>query len=457
MKIIILGAGQVGRSIAENLSTEANDITVVDNHFDHLQLLQEGLNVNTVVGHASHPNILFKAGVEDADLILAVTNNDETNMIACQIAHSLFHTPIRLARVRSPDYLFHPELFASEAVAIDFIISPEQLVTTFIQHLIEQPGVLQILDFAEGKAQLVAVRAYHGRPLVGQALSSLTKQMPKIQTRVVAIFRQGRPISPDGNTVIEVDDEVFFLASRKHIPTVVTAFRRSDKPNRRIIIAGGGNIGKQLAKSIEKNYHVKVIEFDQDRCRHLAETLHGTIILHGDAADAELLTGEDIGQTDIFCAVTNDDEANILSSLLAKRLGVRKVITLINRASYVDLAQGGVIDIAVSPAQITIGALLAHVRRGDVVAVHSLRRGAAEAIEIIAHGDRQTSYVVGRTIQELPLPEGTTIGGIVRGDELIFPHHDTVIEAEDHAIVFLADKQQIVEVERLFQVAITFL
>lgn len=457
MKIIILGAGQVGSTVAQSLAGEFNDITVVDQRQELLQALQERLDIRTVVGHASYPEVLLRAGIEDADLILAVTNSDETNMVACQVAHSMFHTPTRLARVRAPGYLTQPELFSAEAVPINYIISPEQLITTFIHHLIQQPGALQILDFADGRAQLVAVRAYYGGPLVGHELRSLHEKVPRIETRVVAVFRKGRAIIPDGHTVIEADDEVFFLAASKDIPAVLSAFRRSDKPNRRVIIAGGGNIGKQLAERIEADFHVKIIEADPARSRELAETLHKTIILQGDAADEELLREEDIEETDVFCALTNDDEANILSSMLAKRLGARKVIAIINRQSYVDLAQGGAIDIAVSPQQITIGAMLAHVRRGDVVAVHSLRRGAAEAIEAIAHGDRQTSRVVGRRIDELPLPEGSAIGAIARGETLVFPHRDTVIESDDHVILFLADKKDIVEVERLFQVAITFL
>jgi len=457
MKIIILGAGQVGSTVAQSLAGEANDVTVVDQQPELLKILQERIDIRTVLGHASYPDVLRQAGTEDADLVLAVTNSDETNMVACQIAYSLFHTPTRLARVRSPDYVAHPELFTPEAVPIDFIISPEQLVTTFIRHLIESPGVLQILDFAGGKAQLVAVRAHYGGPLVGHELRSLTKQIPKVETRVVAIFRRNRAIVPEGHTVIEADDEVFFLAARRHIPSAVAAFRKSDKPNRRVIIAGGGNIGKRLAETIKSNYHVKLIELNAVRCRALAESLQRTIVLHGDAADADLLVQEDIKDTDIYCAVTNADEANILSAMLAKRLGARKVVSIINRSSYVDLAQGTAVDIAVSPAQITIGALLAHIRRGDVVAVHSLRRGAAEAIEVVAHGSRQTSRVVGHRIDELPLPEGTTIGVIARGDRLIFPHRDTVIDSEDHVILFLADKRKIIDVEQLFQVSITFL
>lgn len=457
MKIIILGAGQVGSSVAKSLVSEANDITVVDQDPLLLKMLQERIDIRTIVGYASHPEVLRRAGIEDADMILAVTNSDETNMLACQIAHSLFHTPRRLARVRSPAYLAHPELFTLRSVPIDFIISPEQLMATFIHHLITQPGVLQILDFAEGKAQLVAVQAHHGGPFVGNELRSLPQRLPKVKTRVVAIFRRNRPIIPDGETVIEADDEVFFLAARRDIPAIVAAFRRSDKPYRRVIIAGGGNIGKQLAELTESDYHVKIIEHDRGRCQHLAGTLHRSIVLHGDAADADLLKEEAIEETDIYCAVTNDDEANILSAILARRMGARKVVSIINRSSYVELAQGTAVDIAISPAQVTIGALLAHIRRGDVVAVHSLRRGAAEAIEVIAHGDRQTSQVVGRRIDELPLPEGTTIGAIVRGNAVIFSHGDTVIEPEDHVILFLSDKQRVIDVERLFHVAITFI
>jgi trk system potassium uptake protein TrkA len=457
MKIIILGAGQVGSTVVQSLVSESNDITVVDQNPLFLKSLSDQFNIKTTAGRASHPEVLIRAGIEDADLILAVTNSDETNMVACQIAHSLFHTPIRLARVRSAGYLAHSRLFSPEAVPIDYIISPELLVTTFIRHLIKTPGALQILDFADGKVQLVAVRAHYGGALVGQELRSLAQFSPKVETRVVAMYRRGRTIIPDGETLIEVDDEVFFLAARKHIPTVVAAFRKSDKPNKKIIIAGGGNIGRLLAETIEPDYHVKIIESDAARCRVLAGSLHRSIVLRGDAADEDLLKQEDIDATDIFCAVTNDDAVNMLSAMLAKRLGARKVVTLLNRSSYVDLAEDSAVDIAVSPAQLTIGALLAHIRRGDVVSVHSLRRGAAEAIELIVHGDEQTSNVVGRRIDELTFPEGTTVGVIARGDTLIFPHHDTIIETQDHVVLFLPDRRKIIEVERLFRVSITFL
>jgi trk system potassium uptake protein TrkA len=457
MKIIILGAGQVGTSVAQNLAGEANDITVVDTQSRLLADLQDRLDLRTVAGNASHPDVLKRAGAEEADMIIAVTNSDETNMVACQIAYTLFHTPTKIARVRSGGYLAYPQIFAQEALPIDVLISPEQIVTDYILRLIEHPGALQVLDFAGGKVQLVAVRAYYGGPLVGQELRTLGRHVPGIDARVAAIYRHGTAIASEGDTVIEADDEVFFIAPRKDIRAVMSELRRMDKPTKRVMLAGGGNIGLRLAKALESRYQVKIIEHDVERTRSLSEELNRTIVLLGDAADEELLAEENIGNTDVFCALTNDDEANILSAMLARRLGAGKVMSLINRPAYVDLVQDGLIDVAISPQQVTIGILLAHVRRGDVVVVHSLRRGAAEAIEAVAHGDDRTSRVVGRAIEEIKLPPGTTIGGIVRGEEVIMCHHDTVIEPEDHVILFLADKKYIPDVERLFQVGVTFL
>jgi len=457
MKIIILGAGQVGSSLAEHLSNEANDITVVDNEEQRLRALQDRLDIRTVCGEASHPEVLRRAGGEDADMLIAVTNSDETNMIGCQVAATVFRTPTKIARVRAQEYLIHPELFSPEALPVDVIISPEQLVTDYIQRLIEHPGALQVLDFAEGQVQLVGVRAYYGGLLVGHALRALRDHMPGIQTRVAAIYRRGSAIMPTGETVIEADDEVFFIAARKNIRAVMSELRKVDKPNKRIIIAGGGNIGRRLARALEGGYQVKIIDHNPARTTSISQALDKTIVLQGDAADEELLLEENIENTDVYCALTNDDEANILSAMLAKRLGARKVMALINRASYVDLVESGDIDIAISPQQATIGSLLTHVRRGDVVRVHSLRRGAAEAIEAVAHGDANSSKVVGRAIEDLKLPQGTTIGAIVRGNEVVIAHHDTVIEAEDHVILFLVDKRRIGEVERLFQVGFTFI
>jgi trk system potassium uptake protein TrkA len=457
MKIIVLGAGQVGSSVAEVLAKESNDITVVDTDADKLLELQDRLDIRTVVGHAGYPEVLGRAGAEDADMIIAVTDRDEVNMIACQVAYTVFHTPTKIARVRGVEYLSHPQLFTQESLPVDVLISPEQLVTEYVQRLIEYPGALQVLDFADGKVQLVAVRAYYGGPMVGNELSAIREHMPGIDTRVAALFRRGTPIIPIGTTVIEADDEVFFIAAKKHIRVVMKELRRLDKPVKRVIIAGGGNIGVRLAGALEHRYQVKLIDHNSVRSKAISEQLDKTIVLYGDAADEELLLDENIEHTDVFCAVTNDDEANILSAMLAKRLGATKVMALINRAAYVDLVQSGIIDIAISPQQASIGSLLAHVRRGDVTAVHSLRRGAAEAIEAVAHGDENTSKVVGRTIEKIPLPPGTTIGAVVRGKEVLIAHHDIVIQTDDHVILFVVDKRRISDVERLFQVGITFI
>ncbi|MGD8910675.1 MAG: Trk system potassium transporter TrkA [Chromatiales bacterium] len=457
MKIIILGAGQVGRSVANALVSEANDITVVDQNAALLQELQNRLDLSTVKGHAGQPDVMRRAGAEDADMILAVTNSDETNMVACQVAYTLFHTPMKIARVRAQGYLDNPQLFDARAFPVDVLISPEQLVTDYILKLIEFPGALQVLDFADGKVRLVAVKAYHGGPLVGHALSTLYDHMPEVDASVAAIYREGKVIQPKGDTVIEAEDEVFFIAAAENIRSVMSELRETESPYRRLIVAGAGNIGRRLASALEQKYRVKLIENNSVRAREIAERLEMAIVLHGDAADENLLLEENIENTDVFCAVTNDDEANILSAMLAKRLGAKRVMSLINRPAYVDLVQSGPIDIAISPQQATIGTLLTRVRRGDVVQVHSLRRGAAEAIEAVAHGDRSSSKVVGRAIEEIKLPKGTTIGAVVRGDEVLIAHHDTMIESEDHVILFLVDKRRIRDVEKLFQVGVTFL
>jgi trk system potassium uptake protein TrkA len=457
MKIIILGAGQVGRSVATNLVHENNDITVVDQNMDLLRDLRDRLDIGTVMGHASHPEILRRAGAEDADMILAVTNSDEVNMVACQIAYTMFRTPAKIARVRSQDYMSHPEIFSPNALPIDMMISPEQLVTEYIQRLIQHPGALQVMDFAGGRVRLVAVHAYYGGPLVGHQLRELNQHLGKAEARVAAIYRKNRSIHPDGSTVVEADDEVFFIAAAENIHAVMGELRKAEKPFKRLIFAGGGNIGRRLAQALEKKYRVKLIEKNKPMAMHVSELLKNTIVLHGDSSDKELLIEENIEDTDIFCAVTNDDEANVLSAMLAKRLGARKVMALINRPAYVDMVQSGDIDIAISPQQATIGTLLTYVRRGDVVNVHSLRRGLAEAIEAIAHGDSTSSKVVGKRVEEINLPEGASIAALVRGEDVIIAHHDTVIETDDHVVMFLMDKSRITEVEKLFQVGITFL
>ncbi|MEM7430416.1 MAG: Trk system potassium transporter TrkA [Pseudomonadota bacterium] len=457
MKILILGAGQVGSSAAYHLSREeANEVTVVDMRPDILRELQDRLDIRTVVGHGAHPDVLVRAGANDADIMVALTDSDETNMVACQVAYTMFHTPTKIARIRAAEYMSAKDLFTQDAIPIDVRISPEQLVCEYIEQLILYPGASQVLDFADGRVRLVGAKADRDGLLVGQQIATLKDHIPNTEARIAAIYRAGKAMIPEGDTIIQEGDEIFFIADRKDIRVFMSEMRKLEEPVRRVVIAGGGNIGVRLALALEQTNQVKIIERDPKRARHISEQLNKAIVLVGDAADEELLLEENIDNVDVFCGLTNSEEANILSSMLAKRLGAHKVMALINRASYVDLVEAGSIDIAISPQQVTIGSLLAHVRRGDVVKVHSLRRGAAEAIEAIAHGEEGDSEVVGRAIEDIPLPRGSAIVALVRNDNVIIAHHDTVVEADDHVIMFLTDRRKIEDLEKLFQVGVSF-
>lgn len=455
MNIIILGAGQVGGTLAETLVKEENDITVVDVDESRLRALQNRLDIRTIVGQGSHPNVIRDAGGENAAMIIAVTSSDETNMIACQIAHSLYKIPRKIARIRSNSYLTYPQLFQNNVIPIDVCIYPEQLVTQYVKRLIENPGALQVLDFANGAVQLMALKANPSSPLVGKTLVKLHEYMPQIPMRIAAIFRRNQSIPLSGETEIKTGDEVFFISATNRSRDILQALHLLDNPYKRVVIGGGGHIGVRLGEALEGDFQVKVIDRNKDFAKHAAEILHHTTVLCGDVCDRDLLQEENIESTDVFCAVTNDDEANIMSCIQAKRLGVRKVMALITRTDYVDLIEGGEIDIAISPQQATIGSILTHLRQGDIVNVHSLRRGAAEAIEIIVHGDRKTSKVVGRTLGHIKFPPGTTVGAIARGEQILIAHSDLTVEAGDHLILFLVDKNYIHDVEKLFQVGVS--
>ena len=466
MKIIILGAGQVGASVAESLVSEANEINVIDTDAPRLRQLQDRFDLRTVVGNAALPSVLRQAGAEDTDLLIAVTQSDQTNLCACRTAATLFKIPTKIARLRSPDYAQYPELLDERNFCVDFSLCPEQIVTDYLLKLIEFPEALQVLEFAEGLVSLVAVRALAGGPLVGRPVADLRRHMPRIEARIAAIYRRDQPIMPEGDTRIEAGDEVFYLAATRDIRQVMTELRQRDQPTRRIMIAGGGNIGARLAGVAQARYQVKLIENNEERAKALGSTLAQTLVLNGDVTDEALLAAENIDDMDFFLALTNDDENNIMAALLAKSQGARRVLALINRRSYAELLQADRIDIAISPAQISIGSLLAHVRRGDVAAVHSLRRGAAEALEFVVHGDSATSKVIGRRIRELDLPKGASIGAIVRGlgdsgaseaPQVLIAHGETVIEPEDHVILFLANKALLPKIERYFQVGWAFL
>ena len=457
MNVIILGSGQVGSTVAHSLADEQNDITVVDLDPGPLQALQEQIDIRTVVGPASSPRVLEEAGAKTADLLLAATNSDETNMLACQVAHTLFRVPTLIARIRSADYLADPALFKEGGIPIDVLISPEQLVTRHVRLLIEYPSAVQIREFAGGRAVLVEIRAAAGSPAVGRSIGGLADRLPGVPFRVVAVYRGDSSVTIDGPTVIEADDDVFLVTVPDQIRRVASEFRQLALPCRRVMIAGGGHVGMGLARALESDAAVKVIEHNRARAEYLAEALDSAVVLQGDATDKSLLADEAIEGVDVFCSLTNDDEDNIMAALMAKRLGARRVIALINRPTYVELMENSAIDVVVAPQLITMGAILPHVRRGDVVAAHSLRGGASEALEAVVHGDLKTSKVAGRRVRDIVLPPTASIAAVVRGTKVMMASGDTSVETDDHVILLLGDKHHLRELERLFQVGVLYL
>ncbi|EIJ68519.1 MULTISPECIES: Trk system potassium transporter TrkA [Pasteurellaceae] len=458
MKIIILGAGQVGLTLAENLVSEDNDITLVDSELELLEDIQQKHDLRVVNGPASSPRVLREAGATDVDLLVAVTSSDEVNMVACQMAYTLFHTPTKIARIRNSEYLREKDkLFHHNMIPIDHIISPEILVTDEIIRLIDYPGALQISYFADKRISLVVLKAYYGGPLVGYSISTLKEHLPHIGCRIVSILRQDTQIRPQGSTIIEAGDEVTFITETVNTKAFMSEIQRLDKPYKRIMIVGGGNIGAGVAKYLEETCSVKLIERNAEKAKALTEKLSHTLVFQGDASDQSLLFEEHIENIDVFISLTSDDEANIMSALLAKRLGAKKAMVLIQRMAYINLIQGGTIDIAVSPQQATISALLSHVRKGDVKNVVSLRHGQAEALELVIHGDTTTSNVVGRKLGELKLPQGVMVGALLRDNEVIIASKNLILQEEDHVVIYISDKKYVSDVEKMFQPSAFFI
>lgn len=451
MKILILGAGQVGSSLAKYLSKDdENEITIVDKDEANLSNLARHLDIKTICGQASYPNTLEEAGIRNMDVVIAVTKSDEGNILACQIAHTIYKVSKKIARIRTSEYLNHDGF---EAIApIDFVITPEELVTNFIKRMVEEPGTEQVFEFENGLVQLVETKAYAGTPIVGHPIKELHKHLPKTYMRIVSIYRNGSAIPAYGDTVIKDGDRVYFVTKKESISRVLREFRRLDKPYKNIMIAGGGLIGVNLAKFLEKDHNVRVIELNKERVKEIADKLEDSIVLRGSASDEELLKEEGIENTDLFLALTDSDEINVLSSILAKQLGAHKTIALVKRNIYEDLAtQNEYVDIVISPDQITTSGILSHIRKGDTMMVHSLRKGSAEAIEIIVHGDENHSDVVGRTIEKIDLPEGVVIGSIVRGEEVIMASKSFIIKEFDHVVLVLSDVNKIHQIEELFE------
>jgi trk system potassium uptake protein TrkA len=456
MKIIILGAGQVGGSLAETLVMENHDVTMVDIHAERLQEFSERLDIRTVVGRCSYPNVLRQAGAEAADMIIAVTDSDEVNMVACQVAYSLFSIPKKIARIRAQHYFIRKELFGKDNLPIDVFISPEQIITDSIAESITCLEAYQTCSFSNDKLKLILIKAYYGGLSIGNTVSEVFTDEYHKTGKLLAIFRHDKLIELKPDTRIDVDDMVCFVAPANAVDHMIRQFKKPLGDCNRVIIAGGGNIGGALAFRLQGDYQVKLIDHNKKRCEALAEKLSKVTILCAEASDEELLVNENIEHTDLFISLTNDDEANILAAIQAKKLGARTLMALINRSAYVYLIEGGTIQHIISPQYATIGSILTHVRQGDVVNVTSLMRGRAEALEIIAHGDENSSLVIGRTVAAIKWPADVTLFGIKRGDDTFIPNDTTIIEKEDHLMLTIFNKQSIPALEKLLQVSAHF-
>jgi len=453
MKILILGAGVTGSSVAEALASEENDIMVVDFKPELLDSLKQRFDIATVTGNAAHPSVLEQAGVQNTDMVIAVTDSDETNMLACLIINALYRGPKTIARVRAIDYMKNPNLFRPAGIPVDIVISPEQIVMESIRNLIDFPGVLHISDFAGGLVRLFSVKVGTNGFLTGKKIKSIKDELADAKIRVVAIFRNGNPLVVNGDAMIEPGDEIFLVAPREQVRHVLKSLHKLEAPLKRIIIAGGGHVGKRLALALQDDHQVKIIELNPRRANKIANELEKTIVLHGDCADEALLIDEAVGSTDLFCAITENDGVNIISASLAKSLGARKAICLLNHKSYTKLLADTDIDVAVLPNQETLGCILKHVRRGDVAQVRSLCGGSAEAIEAVAHysGDKDPNSVVGKRVDSIHFPAGIVMGALIRNNQVIPIHHDVIFEEGDHVVMFALDKKLVSNIEKIFQ------
>ena len=450
MNIVVLGAGRVGGEIAKMLVGEC-DVTLVDVNRARLLEMQSNYDLRTIVGTASDPDILRRAGCADADVIVAVTAIDEVNLVACKLCAALSAPggSAKIARIRG-SAATEKSILGPNGFGIDHVFCPEQIVADNIIAAVRHPGCDSVHAFADGRANLISLKIQADAPIAGMTIREMRQRDPQLEYRFVAVHRGGKIIQPLANTRLAIGDEAFAVSAKEDVGTVAAALTGESRENRHVFIAGGGNVGGRVAAALERERDVKIVELNRERCRELSQELERTMVLKGRATEEKLLQEEGVGETDIFCAVTNDDEENILSAMLAKRLGARRVAALVNRDAYVDILES-LIDTAISPSRLTIGAVLPHVRRRDVSAVHAFRRGA-EAMEATVHGDAGTSAVVGRKVDDIEWPKGATLGAVARGDEFIVARHDMEIRDGDRLILFADGSDAIHGVEKLLKV-----
>ena len=457
MRVIICGAGRVGQGIAERLAAEDNDVTVIDTSPALVQNIRDSLDVRGFVGHGAHPDVLERAGASEADMIIAVTLYDEVNMVACQLAHSVFNVPRKIARVRAQSYLDpqYADLFTSDHMPIDVIISPELEVGRMVLRRIALPGATDAVRFADDNVSFVAIECHEECPIVDTPLGQLTELFPDLSAVVVGIKRGDNVFVPHALDSMMVGDLAYVVVQRTKVRRTLTIFGHEEPDASRICIVGGGNIGVYVARRLEErqsNVRVKIIEANLARAKAIAEQLSRPVILHGNALDQEILREADIERTDLMVALTNDDQVNILSSIMAKRLGCEQTLTLLNNSGYYDFTHTLGIDAHVNPRSVTISKVLQFVRRGRIRSIHSVENGAGEVIEAEA---LETSTIVGRPLRDIDLPEGVRVGAVFRKGEVIRPDGGTVIRAKDRVVVF-AVAERVREVERMFRVSLEF-
>ena len=449
MKIIVLGAGKVGSNIAKNLSVQSYDVCVVDKAVSKLKKLQSEYDLAIVSGHASHPDVLKKAGIDSDTILISVTNDDEVNIVACQIAKQIFDVKKTICRLSDSSYIKNLSAFGKEM--IDIPISPELEVTDHIIELIDHPGAELIETFADGKVKLVSVKAKRGGKLVNRELKSIKNDIPDIDTFVPTIYRKNKAIVPDGNTVIKENDQVYFLSAEKNIDSILKEMRDQTVDSSRIMIVGGGMIGSSLASSLENKYKVKVLETSLERCEMLSKDLNKAIVLNGDGSDEELLRSENIENIDVFCALTDDDETNIMSAFLAKKLGAKKTLIILNNYAYINILPKSFVDLALSPQRMTVSLVMQHLSSADLPQEVLLNMASgAEALEGVIHNNRKTKDLFGKTYRDLPLPENAVLGAIVRNGSIFTPSKNINVEMNDHIIVFINGKTDKDQIEALF-------
>lgn len=459
MKIIILGAGQVGANLVEYLINDNNEIVLVDSDIEKLIAIQNQYDIKVVQGYASYPATLRDADAQNTDLLIAVTDSDETNMLACQLAYSLFKIPQKIARIRNNDYLSEKQiLFNDKAIPIDNIIAPELLLTDEICNLIEYPGATQIADFANGRICIVCVKAYYGGTIVGYPINDLKNHIDFNKAKIVAIYRQGKSITVNNNTIIEAEDEIYFVSAKGHIKTVMGTLQKIVPPYRRIMVVGGGDIGKNIATKLSEKYSIKLVESNEKKAKLLADEFDRTKVevFNSDPTNTEFLHEEHVNKIDLVVAVTDNDEKNIMAALLTKSLGANKSIVLIKNYVFANVIQGESIDVVISPQEATISALLTDIRRNGTVCVHTLRRGDAESIEIQLKGNSENNDLIGRQINEISFPSGCNICAIYSDENIIIAHGDEILKEGDNVIFMITDKRCIKDLIKLASPKISF-